>query len=302
MKIEKLYPECKDYVWGGNRLKEEYHKITEKTPCAESWELSFHPDGESKLANGKTLKECVSHQEIGENAAAFPFFPVLIKLIDAQSNLSVQVHPSDEYALKNENSFGKTEAWYIVDADEDAGIYLGFKKAVSEQEFMLALKENRFTELLNFYPVKKGECYFIPAGTVHAIGAGCLIYEVQQNSNLTYRVYDYGRTDKNGKPRELHVEKALAVANREKCEPQIRTAKDGETLVSCDYFTAKSVKVQGEKIWKGMQKSFQCFTCVRGEGEIDGQKAKQGESFFVPSGYGEFVLNGNAEWVVASVE
>ena len=170
MKIEKLYPECKDYLWGGNKLKEKYGKITDKTPCAESWELSFHKDGKTKLANGKTLEESVTENEIGEKAAAFPFFPTLIKFIDAKQNLSVQVHPSDEYALQNENSYGKTETWYIVEAEKGAGIYLGFNRDVSEEEFILAIQEKRLTELLNFYEVKAGECYFIPSGTIHAIG------------------------------------------------------------------------------------------------------------------------------------
>ena len=124
MKIEKLIPECKDYLWGGEKLKEKYGKKTDKTPCAESWELSFHKDGQTKLANGKMLSECVTAKELGKNTEKFPFFPMLIKFIDARDNLSVQVHPSDDYALKYENSFGKTEMWYIVEAEAGAGIYL----------------------------------------------------------------------------------------------------------------------------------------------------------------------------------
>ena len=153
MKIEKLYPECKDYIWGGEQLKTKYGKQTDKTPCAESWELSFHKDGLTRLASGKTLAESVSDKELGERVKNFPFFPVLIKFIDAKENLSVQVHPSDEYALQNENSFGKTETWYIVDADEGAGIYLGFNRTVTKEEYELAIKENRLTDLLNFYKV-----------------------------------------------------------------------------------------------------------------------------------------------------
>ncbi len=198
MKIEKLIPTCKDYLWGGNKLKEKYGKCTVCDPCAESWELSFHTDGKTLLLDGKTLEETVTDFEMGNNIQNFPFFSVLIKFIDAKSNLSVQVHPSDEYALTHENSFGKTEMWYIVEADEGAGIYLGFNRDVTAEEYERAIKENTLTDLLEFYSVKSGECYFIPAGTIHAIGAGCLICEIQQNSNLTYRVYDYGRRDKNG--------------------------------------------------------------------------------------------------------
>ena len=141
MKIEKLYPECKDYVWGGEKLKTDYGKLTDKTPCAESWELSFHKDGLTRLANGKTLAETVTEMDLGENVKGFPFFPVLIKFIDAKENLSVQVHPSDEYALANENSFGKTEMWYIVEAEEGTGIYLGFNRDVTKEEYEAAIKE-----------------------------------------------------------------------------------------------------------------------------------------------------------------
>ena len=293
MKIEKLYPVCKDYLWGGNQLKELYHKMTDQTPCAESWELSFHTDGKTCLENGKTLEESVTAQELGEKASAFTFFPTLIKFIDAKDNLSVQVHPSDEYALKNENSYGKTETWYIVSAEQGAGIYLGFNKDVSEEEFALAIQENRLTELLNFYPVQAGECYFIPSGTIHAIGAGCLIYEIQQNSNITYRVYDYGRVDKNGNPRELHVKKALAVTSREKFTAQVRKAKDNQLLAECAYFSVRSLFIAGERTLRADKDSFLCLTCVQGEGKIDGQSAKQGDSFFVPADYGNFSVDGD---------
>ena len=157
MKIEKLYPACKDYLWGGNKLKEKYHKITDKTPCAESWELSFHKDGLTRLANGKTLAESVTEKDLGENAKAFPFFPVLNKFIDAKQDLSVQVHPSDSYALEHEDSFGKTEMWYIVEAEKGAGIYLGFKRAVTKEEYEQAIADHTLTDLLNFFEVKAGD-------------------------------------------------------------------------------------------------------------------------------------------------
>ena len=163
MQIEKLYPACMDNVWGGNKLKIAYGKRTEKTPCAESWELSFHKDGPTRLQNGKTLAETATAEELGKNVEGFPFFPTLVKFIDAREDLSVQVHPSDAYALKHENSFGKTEMWYIVEADADAGIYLGFRQDVTAEEYERAIAETRLTELLNFYEVKAGECYFIPS-------------------------------------------------------------------------------------------------------------------------------------------
>lgn len=170
-----------------------------------------------------TIAEAITRENIGIRAAKFPFFPTLIKFIDAKSDLSVQVHPSDEYALENEDSFGKTEMWYIVEADKGAGIYLGFSKEVTAEEFKSAIEEKRLMEILNFYPAKPGDAFFIPAGTIHAIGKSCLICEIQQNSNLSYRVYDYGRKDKFGNERELHIEKALRVTSLEKFEAKTAT-------------------------------------------------------------------------------
>ncbi len=297
MKIEKLYPACKDYLWGGNKLKEKYHKKTDKSPCAESWELSFHKDGLTRLSDGKALAESVTEKDLGENAKAFPFFPVLNKFIDAKQDLSVQVHPSDEYALKNENSFGKTEMWYIVEAEKGAGIYLGFNRDVTKEEYEKAIQEKRLTELLNFYEVKAGKCYFIPSGTIHAIGKGCLIYEIQQNSNLTYRVYDYGRKDKNGNERELHIEKALKVTSLRKFKPIIFD----DCLGKCEYFTVKKINVKGEISLQTDEKSFACVTCVKGQGEIDGQVIQTGDSYFIPANYGAFTLKGDMEVVETKI-
>ena len=277
--IYKLYPAYKDYLWGGERLKEEYGKKTEISPLAESWELSFHKDGLTKIADGRTLAEVITDKEKGENCKRFPFFPVLIKFIDAKDNLSVQVHPSDEYALKNENSFGKTEMWYIADAEDNAGIYLGFRREVTKDQVINAIKDNSLIDLLNFYKVKKGESYFIPAGTVHAIGKGCVIYEIQQNSNLTYRVYDYGRKDKSGRERELHIDKALKVMNLKQFTP----ITFADCLGKCEYFTVQGYEISGEKELKADEKSFRCVTCVSGNGEINGETMRQGDSYFIPA-------------------
>ena len=297
MRIQKLYPECKDYIWGGNKLKEKYGKQTDKSPCAESWELSFHKDGLTRLLGGKTLAETLTGKELGENVKKFPFFPVLIKFIDAKENLSVQVHPSDEYALKNENSFGKTEMWYIVEAEQGAGIYLGFNCDVTKAEYERSIKENRLTELLNFYEVKAGDCYFIPSGTIHAIGKGCLICEIQQNSNLTYRVYDYGRKDKNGNERELHIDKALKVTNLHKFEPI--TFED--CLGKCEYFFVQKYEIECEKQLSTNEKSFHCLTCVKGNGFIEDTKINQGDSFFIPANYGNYLVKGDMEIVLTTV-
>ena len=298
MNIQKLIPVCKDYLWGGSRLKESYGKNYPLDPCAESWELSFHPDGRTLLSDGKTLQESVTETDLGTNTQNFPFFPVLIKFIDAKSNLSVQVHPSDSYALTHENSFGKTEMWYIVEADEGAGIYLGFDRDVTEEEFKNAIRDNTLTDLLRFYPVKAGECYFIPSGTIHAIGAGCLICEIQQNSNLTYRVYDYGRLDKNGNPRELHVEKALLVTSRTVCEPKTLS---GNTLGISKYFHVQKLEVSEEATLTATPKSFHSVTCVRGEGHINGETVRQGDTFFVPAGFGAYKLGGNMTVITTDI-
>ena len=300
--IYKLYPVCKNYIWGGSRLLSDYGKQSEQTPVAESWELSCHQDGPTRLADGRTL--CQLDRALwGENCRAFADFPMLIKLIDAAQNLSVQVHPDDAYALANEQSYGKTEMWYIVDAQEGAGIYLGFARDVSEQEVRQAIAAGTLCELMNFFPVKKGESYFIPAGTIHAIGAGCLICEVQQNSNLTYRVFDYNRRDKNGNPRELHVEKALRVLDYKKYKKLApSTAFSGEeVLASCPYFHATRLCVCGSQSLHVDAQSFKSLTCVQGNGRVGEHTVRAGDSFFLPAGCGEILLQGEMQLVCAEV-
>ena len=298
MNIQKLYPVCKDYLWGGNKLTEKYGKLTDCSPCAESWELSFHKDGKTCIEGGATLESVATKEALGSNVEDFSFFPVLIKFIDAQGDLSVQVHPSDAYALEKENSFGKTEMWYIVEADEGAGLYLGFNRDVTLAEYEQAIKENTLTDLLNFYPVKAGECYFIPSGTIHAIGSGCLICEIQQNSNLTYRVYDYGRRDKNGNTRELHVDKALLVTTLAKHENKTLS---GDVLGVSKYFSVRRLSVNGTTEGKTTGKTFHCLSCVKGAGKIDGQDVRTGDSFFVPADYGRYTISGEMEIIMTDI-
>ena len=303
MKNILLVPEYKDNIWGGTRLKEKYGKITNAEIVAESWELSYHKDGPTHTPDGKTLSEVLSPEDIGTNCNDFSFFPLLIKLIDAKDDLSVQVHPSDSYALKNENSFGKTEMWYIVEADEGAGIYLGFNRNVTEVEYKDAIKNNTLSELLNFYEVKAGECYFIPSGTIHAIGKGCLICEIQQNSNLTYRVYDYGRKDKFGNERELHIDKALKVTNLNKYNgtPLNISTPYGELLGISRYFTVTKLNIDGELTIKMDTKSFKCFTCVEGCGRINGEEIPLGSSRLVSAFDGEITIDGKMTAIMTEV-
>lgn len=298
--VYKLVPEYKDYLWGGEKLKTDYGKQTDKTPCAESWELSLNPHGLTKVEDGKTLAEVLTPEKTGKNCEKFEFFPVLIKFIDAKQNLSVQVHPSDDYALKYENSYGKTESWYIVEAEEGAGIYCGFKRDTNKEEFLQSLASGEVENLLNFIPVKKGDCYFIPSGTVHAIGAGCLILEIQQNSDLTYRVYDYNRRGADGKLRELHVDKAVKVINFNKYEPKLfASGENPRVITECDYFRSRELVLNGGFTEKNAN-SFTCVTVTDGSGEINGEKFIKGDSFFVCADT-EYTLKGTGKVILTCV-
>ena len=212
----KLKPALKDYLWGGTRLKTEYKMETNLEKVAEAWVLSTHKDGAGIVLNGelegKTLTEAVAAfgtDCLGENGKKFSYFPILIKLIDAKDDLSVQVHPDDEYALRVEGEYGKTEMWYIVDCEEGATLYYGFKEEISKEQFRAKIADNTITDVLNKVPVKKGDVFFIPSGTIHAIGKGILIAEIQQNSNTTYRVSDYGRLGADGNPAHFILIKRL---------------------------------------------------------------------------------------------
>ena len=193
MAIIKLTPSCKDYLWGGSRLRTDFGVQSDLDPLAEAWVLSCHPDGPSYLPDGTTLADyAAAHPEaLGTDCAKFEQFPTLIKFIDAKNNLSIQAHPSNDYALKNEHQYGKTEMWYVLDCEPDAFLYYGFDHEISKAEFAERIQNHTLTEVLNTVPVHKGDSFFIPSGTLHAIGKGIVVAEVQQNSNVTYRVYDY---------------------------------------------------------------------------------------------------------------
>ncbi len=240
MAILKLKPSCKDYLWGGHRLVEEYNIDYDGQILAEAWELSCHPDGPSVITNGpdagKTLQEYIDEngmEVLGTHCRRFREFPILVKFIDARDNLSIQVHPSNGYALKNEGQYGKTEMWYVLDAEPGAYLYYGFSREISREEFAERIRTNTLLEVLNKTEVHKGDVLFIESGTLHAIGKGILIAEIQQNSNVTYRVYDYGRVGKDGRRRDLHIEKAIAVTNR---VPIVRRGESYPHIADCDYF------------------------------------------------------------------
>lgn len=307
-----LKPPIKDNMWGGQRLKTEFGYECPGDIAAEAWVLSCHKAGSSLVVNGdmagKTLPEVLAvwgDAAIGEKAAAFPYFPVLIKLIDARDSLSVQVHPDNDYALRVEGEFGKTEMWYVVDCEPGARLIYGFNCALTKEEFRRHIQDNTLQDVCNYVPVKKGDVFFIEAGTLHAIGAGILIAEVQQNSNTTYRVSDFGRLGADGKPRELHVDKAVDVT---RLTPprlpygnigEVRTVPGGTVreLSSCEFFTAHMLEISGA-MHVGCLDSFTSLVCLEGDCtlEWDGGEplsVQKGSSVFLPAGMTARVVAGN---------
>ncbi len=283
----KLNPVIKDYIWGGVKFRALFGRDNGDKKISESWEVSVHPDGESTAECG-TLAKYI--EENPESVGGDGKFPVLIKYIDAAQNLSVQVHPDDLYAQTNEGDNGKTEMWYILSADAGAGIYCGFKRDTNKEEFLSKVADGTVEELLNFIPVKSGDCFLIEAGTVHAIGAGCVICEIQQNSNVTYRVYDYNRKGADGKPRELHVNKAVDVINFKKFEDRTASGEkisvNGGSithLTECKYFSCRKLELSGTYT-EAAENSFLTVNILSGEGKINGEDYKSGDSFFIPSG------------------
>ncbi len=311
MKILKLTPAIKDYIWGGTRLSKEFDMVSFTDKQAEAWVLSCHSAGESIIENGefqgRSLSDVLKNEGkgyLGTNCEKFEDFPILIKLIDAKDNLSVQVHPDDEYAMRVEGEYGKTEAWYIVDCDDDAEIIYGFKKDITKEEFRKSIENNTLLDYVNRVKVKKGDIYFIEAGTLHAICKGILLAEVQQNSNTTYRVYDYGRLQ-NGKPRELHIDKAVDVTSTKALDCSgapmgKKINKDGycETLLTkCDLFTVKRLDITERAVITADETSFVSLVCLDGNGVVmHGDSCVtlyKGESLFVPANFGEFEILGD---------
>lgn len=317
MAVFKLAPAFKDYIWGGTKLRDVYGKDCDFEKIAESWELSCHKDGNSVVANGDdkglTLSQYIEKHGkgiLGVNCDKFENFPILIKLIDAKDNLSVQVHPDNEYAMRVEGEYGKTEMWYIVDCDEGATLLYGFDKEISKEEFAQRIADNTLLEVTNAVPVKKGDVFFIEAGTLHAIGKGILIAEIQQNSNTTYRIYDYGRVGNDGKPRELHVEKAKDVTNLgpAKAYPETPVEDMGnftrKLLSSCEYFTTYAVEVNDRAVLETDGMSFNSLLILEGEGEIFGDdivKFKKGDSIFVTADNGKYAIEGKCKFVLTKV-
>lgn len=295
-KVIKLKPVVKSYLWGGTYFQK-YGKGNQDI-ISELWELSVREDASSIIdGTNEKLIDVLTPIDMGPNCDRFPYFPILIKLIDARDNLSIQVHPSDEYALKNEHSFGKSEMWYIIDADEGSGLYVGFNKNYSKDEVEDILRNDDITKILNFYPVKKGDSFVIDPGTVHAIGKGVRIIEIQQNSNLTYRLFDYFRKDKDGNYRELHIDKALKVINFNQYHPV--TTETGY-IANNKYFKVSKIDIDGTFELSADKGSFVSFTFIDGEGDVDGIPYKQFDTFFLPY-QSKCTINGKGIIIISSL-
>ena len=299
IKFENLYY---DKIWGGRDLEEFRDNLPEGN-IGESWDIACHEHGMGIVTNGnlkgKSFKQIIDeygHDLVGEKVSTEKF-PLLVKFINAKDKLSVQVHPGDEYAMKNENQFGKTEAWYVVDAKPGAELIVGTKNCTKEQ-FKKAIDEGRSEEYLNVIEVKKGDAFLINSGMVHAIGEGLIIAEIQQNSDVTYRVYDYGR------PREIHVEKSLDVIDFNLHAKNLANNQEEDfngfkkiDLCENQYFGIKKIVVDSKWENKSEKDRFHILTCVEGEGTIKSEgfseTIKCGDSYLIPASLGKYEVLGN---------
>lgn len=320
--IVKLDPAFKDNLWGGTKLRTVFGKKCDYDVIGESWELSAHPDGQSRIATGRykgmlfnDYLSIIGKEALGWKCQAQDRFPVLIKFIDAKQALSIQIHPDDEYALENEGEYGKNEMWYVIDCEPDSYLYCGLSKEVSKEEIEERIKNNTITEVLNRIDVKPGDVVMVKAGTIHAIGAGILICEIQQNSNSTYRMYDYDRRDKFGNPRELHVAKALDVVdtkayvkdNNSEVMLEENENYSQERLVQCKYFECFKYDIFKEVKLVVDEASFISVLFIAGEGTIteeasgENMSYKAGDSFFISAGKRTVTISGNGSCIVTHV-
>lgn len=320
-----LKPAGKDYLWGGHRLNDDFAKEVDMAPLAETWECSTHPDGpsivNSGVHEGAFLSDVLQmHPEyLGTHSKAKKELPILIKFIDAKKDLSVQVHPDDAYAMANENGAnGKTEMWYVMDAAKDARLIYGLSHNADRETIKKSIEQGTLEKYLQKVPVKKDDVFYIAPGTIHAIGAGALIAEVQENSNITYRLYDYNRTDKTGRKRELHINKALDVANLNGTDTprqnlrvlKYRQGCATEFLYRCKYFQVERMLVNTERIRKMVSfqttdLSFEVLLCLNGCGSISFEENQmlpffRGDCIFIPASSVSIKIHGNAQFLKIS--
>ncbi len=308
-----LEPVFQERIWGGQKLKTEFGYDIPYDHTGEAWVISAHPNGPSRIVNGPlqggTLKDAwEQHGELFGEAAKGEDYPLLVKILDAANDLSVQVHPDDTYARQVEGEpYGKTECWYVIDAEENAEIIFGHH-AGSREEFKQMVDSGQWDDLLRKVKVKAGDFIYVPSGTIHAIGKGIVILETQQSSDITYRVYDYDRTDDQGNTRELHLDSAIAVSTvpHETVDiEQKQTSKDGLTsnrLVQQEYFTVYHWELDGE-VDQAVEEDFLQVSVLDGEGEITVEGTtftlKKGDHFIVPSTVEHYHLSGKASFIVS---
>ncbi|MCX7884770.1 MAG: class I mannose-6-phosphate isomerase [Caloramator sp.] len=302
-------PVYKNIIWGGRDFERLFKRTLPEGNIGESWEICCHKNGMSIVSNGNlkglTLKEIIEKYKeeiLGIKCSDTSTFPLLIKFIDAKDKLSIQIHPDDDYALLNEGDMGKSEMWYIIDAKEDAKLIYGVKKGISKEDFEKAISNGNLEEYVNYVNVKKGDSVFIPSGTIHAILDGIVVAEIQQNSDTTYRVYDYNRVDSRGMKRQLHIKKALDVINFDfegkiiKKDEIILDGYDVENIANCKYFVVDKINVKKCYKDKCNGQTFHAYTAVEGEGELIhnniNYKINSGNSFLIPSSIGEYEIRG----------
>lgn len=306
-----LKPVFAHNIWGGTRLRKEFKYDVEGSDIGECWGIAAHSNGDCTIENGefKGQKLSAVYKNQPELFGNLPYevFPLLVKIIDAQSNLSIQVHPDDEYARLHENgSFGKTECWYVLDCPENAQLVIGHNASdAAELESMVS--NGKWDKLIRKIPVFKGDFIQINPGTVHAITAGCMILETQQNSDITYRLYDYDRLS-NGKPRELHIKKCLDVINVPEKKPEEMVAHMAESgnsemteLIDCKYYKVFRIKVFGILTIR-QDYSFLNMSVIEGKGKINDYSVEKGNHFIVPNQYGEIELMGNMEIIASTAK
>ncbi len=303
-------PILKERIWGGTKLKSVLNKDITSDTIGESWELSTVPESISVISNGAfadiTLENLISDfpieilgSKVHENFGIT--FPLLFKFIDAHADLSVQVHPNDEIAKRRHNSFGKTEMWYIMQSDPGSRIIVGFKEDSSPDQYLEHLKDNSIVSLLQEIEVQKGDVFLLETGTVHAIGSGIVLAEIQQTSDITYRIYDFDRRDVNGNPRQLHTEEAIEAINYKATDSQKEYSElenQANTLVDCKYFTTNMIPLQGSIKVQKDKTTFTVFMCVAGSFEfIYNSKSahyQKGDTILIPAQLSAFELRGNA--------
>lgn len=305
-----FYPILKERIWGGTKLKNYLNKPISSEITGESWELSTVPNDVSVINNGifkgKNLNEVIDQfpEEVLGKEVYNRFgkqFPLLFKYLDAREDLSIQLHPNDELAKARHNSFGKTEMWYVMQADENARLIVGFKENSSKEAYLEKLESNTILSLLNEVPVKKGDVFFLETGTIHAIGAGIVIAEIQQTSDITYRIYDWDRVDANGKGRELHTELALDAINYQTTAAKKEyTAIENKSIsvVDCSYFKTNIISLNDEVLIDKNDNSFMVLMCTEGNFELiiaDQKYSYQtGDTVLIPAVLTSFMLKGTA--------